>query len=161
MRILREGLVQSRAACPSTSLRFSLRVEVLDERRGAIFTPYYWARYYERGNFGVKPGKFIVFYPNKEDDPRTAKGAAYPVKPEQIKRFRNLSKDEKDQIRADIKAGRAIATRQGTKGFAGVHFFDEAGERLSETAGPIARRTIDEFLTDVLPSETREIRIAI
>lgn len=48
------------------------------EATGRLILPYYWARYVHDGRGPVGTERLMRFFPDKRDDPRTAKGIAYP-----------------------------------------------------------------------------------
>lgn len=60
---------------------------------GRITVPYFWAEYVHdgRGPIQAEPGRYIIFFPNKKDDPRTSGGTDYPLRPELA---RSLTSDE-------------------------------------------------------------------
>jgi len=91
----------------SRTLREALRVTT-NGRTWWIGVPHYWAVYYHdtRGPARAGRTRFLVWYPNPADDPRTFFGK-YPVKRSEIRRLDMPI----EQLRRDIRAGRAIAAQ--------------------------------------------------
>jgi len=48
--------------------------------RIVLSLPYYWAEYAHdgRGEINMPPGKYLIFFPDHKDDPRTDGGTSYP-----------------------------------------------------------------------------------
>lgn len=111
---LREMLYgRSLAAIPSDTLRRSLVVvkptglpNDLEAR-----LPHYWAKILHngRGPVSANPSsggsKFLLFYRNPADDPRLSRG-----RPRRVSQIRKGNINPK-QLRADLKAGKAVLTK--------------------------------------------------
>lgn len=61
--------------------------------RGRILVPHYWANFVHdgRGAIQMPPGRYMCYFPDKTEDPRTSGGLDYPVRRQDR---RHLSKDE-------------------------------------------------------------------
>ncbi len=108
--------------------------------RGSLQLPFYWAEYVHdgRGSVHAKPGKFLIFFPNKKDDPRTAGGTNYPrtkalrgqlhsLSHADFKRFSQINRERK-------KAGQdpiMVVTRVVTKGVTEKPFYTVGMRTLS------------------------------
>lgn len=131
------------------ALRNDLRVEIVKvgelESEAFVLTDFYWAIYYHdgRGPIHARPGKFLVFFRNPDDDPRI-NGAArnYPRRASDIQRL-SLSKGEFLRL---LRSGSMIATKR--VGPADAHPFFESGfASLQSRYGP---KVVDIFSTCVL-----------
>lgn len=73
----------------SRTLREAMQL-IVRENEGAadLFVPHYWAVYYHdgRNGFAAGAGKKLVFFANKNDDPRL-RGGRYPVREAQVRRL--------------------------------------------------------------------------
>lgn len=116
---------RAKQAVRSRAIKQNLTPQFVPELTGPrratsrVHVPFFWARYYHdgRGAMRSKKGKFLVFYKNVEDDPRTG-GAArnYPKRKSDRKRL------TKSQFQRDLRAGKIVATtRVGPTG--GTFFF--------------------------------------
>ena len=131
------------------ALRDDLRVEIVKvgelESEALVLTDFYWAIYYHdgRGPIRARPGKFLVFFRDPDDDPRI-NGAArnYPRRSSDIQRL-NLSKGEFNRL---LRSGRMVATKR--VGPADAHPFFEVGfASLQARYGP---KVVEIFSTCVL-----------
>lgn len=131
------------------ALRDDLRVEIVKvgelESEAFVLTDFYWAIYYHdgRGPIQARPGKFLVFFRNPDEDPRI-NGAArnYPRRATDIQRL-NMPKGEFLRL---LRSGRLIATKR--VGPAGSHPFFQVGfASLQARYGP---KVVDIFSTHVL-----------
>lgn len=86
-RIAREGLRRARRACPSLTLRESMRVVHVDRENVRLHVPQYWAVYYHDGRGPVFPltAKLIIYFRNPREDPRLDNG--FPIRATDIKRL--------------------------------------------------------------------------
>jgi len=93
----------------------------------AVQTEFYWALYYHDGrgpiSFEAKPGRFMVFYADPKEDPRTVGGTDYPRRVSDVRPLR-LGKGE---FRRLLDSGRLIAVKR--VGPADPHPFFEVGMR--------------------------------
>lgn len=158
---------------PSTTLRDALHIERLNEETVILRIAYYWARWYHDGRGPVvashaAPGRthshVLIWFQNPRDDPRIGgKSRNYPVTANDVKSLR--------QFPGAYKRGLAENNRRKKNGqepfmiitqvsgpFAGVPFF-RALDNLDKLADEIARKRLDRFVRDRLPSETKEIVI--
>lgn len=136
------------------SLRDDLRVQIIDvneqQSEAHIITDYYWALYYHdgRGAMTAKPGKFLVFFRNPDDDPRIDGPARnYPRRAQDAKKL-TLSRGEFNRL---LRSRRLIATKR--VGPAPAHPFMELGfAALQSSYGPkvsaIWSRHVREFLAE-------------
>jgi hypothetical protein len=70
---------KARAIREDLSIRFLPGVSE-EEVKAIVKTDFYWAVYYHdgRGPMKARPGKYLVFYANPTQDPRTFGGTSYP-----------------------------------------------------------------------------------
>lgn len=144
-------LTMSSDSRQAKALRDDLKISVVaDEHEGLgeVFTEYYWALYYHdgRGSIRARPGKFLVFFRDPDDDPRISGTARdYPRRAAENRRLR-LSKAE---FRSLLKSKRLIATKR--VGPASAHpFFERGYARLQSKFGPtLVRLLSEEFLKDL------------
>lgn len=98
-----------------------------EEVEAAVQTEFYWALYYHDGrgpiSFEAKPGRFMVFYADPKEDPRTNGGTDYPKRVTDVRPLR-LGKGE---FRRLMESGRLIAVK--SVGPADPHPFFEVGMR--------------------------------
>lgn len=133
------------------ALRDDLKIAVVaddNEGLGEVFTEYYWALYYHdgRGSIRARPGKFLVFFRDPDDDPRISGSARnYPRRAVDNRQLR-LSKAE---FRSLLKSRRLIATKR--VGPASAHpFFEQGYAALQSKFGPVLVRMFsEEFLKDL------------
>lgn len=82
-----------RGMIPSRQLRAALELIIEEnEGRAILFIPHYWAVFYHDGRGKVRPqtAKKLVFFDNKNDDPRL-RGGRYP---ETLAQVRRLTRNE-------------------------------------------------------------------
>jgi hypothetical protein len=99
--------------------------------RGIIFVPQYWAEYVHDGRrrISLPRGRFLCFFPNKADDPRTTGGMRYPTRYSQVV-ARRLSSNEFDDFlrqnreRAEAGLGPIMVVTSTVRGVAKIPFFD-------------------------------------
>lgn len=134
------------------ALRDDLRVGVLQSTeemsKMEISTDYYWAIYYHdgRGPIRARPGKFLVFYRNPDDDPRHD-GAArnYPRRASEVREL-NLPRSEFLRL---LRSGALIATKR--VGPAGSHpFFERGFAAAAERAGPRVLGLLRKYVRELL-----------
>lgn len=134
------------------ALRNDLRIQIgtvgASEGKADVLTDFYWALYYHdgRGPVRAKPGKFLVFFRNPDDDPRIGGSARnYPKRAVDAKPL-TLSKD---QFHTMLRAKKLIATKR--VGPADAHPFFEVGFRsLQKQYGPVVRDLLRSFVLDSL-----------
>jgi len=165
--------LESTARMSSSTLRRELVVSLdLANVPGApdrivLRLPYYWAEYAHDGRkqIDLPPGKFMVFFPDKRDDPRTYGGASYPRSPEEAKtRSQLLTDEEFKRFRAENyqrkKAGLSpimvITPRVGKA--EGEFFFSLAWEQLvaSGTVDAIIEAGLSTYLESLNPGIDRD-----
>lgn len=134
------------------ALREDLRVQIVSatERRGVAFvlTDFYWAVYYHdgRGPIKARPGKFLVFFRDPDDDPRID-GSARDY-PKRVADARKLSLT-KGQFNRLLRSGRLLATKR--VGPAEAHPFFEVGfAALQSRYGPKISRLFSECVLETL-----------
>lgn len=150
------------------ALRESLNIQI-QPRGGAnvdavVETPFYWAVYYHdgRGPIRAKPGKFLVFFVDPDDDPRHDGSARnYPV------RFAGRKRLTRQQFYQFLSQGKIIAVKR--VGPARSHPFFEriSGEQIgTRAATPVALRELTRFICECLDEagvlalqETAEVRL--
>lgn len=151
----------SRERCPSKTLQRAMEVLVPERGEGGVFLPHYWAPFYHNGR-GPSPGPRaddraqVVFFKDKNLDPRTDGGSNYPVRLSDVK---HLSKRQFQEARrkGDILF---IRTKLVPASASRPHpFFVEAAPLLEEHAGNIVIPLVDEYVRSLLPSETKVIRL--
>lgn len=94
---------------------------------GLVTFPHYWARYYHdgRGPVTARPGHYLVFFKNPDDDPRIAGG--YPVKLTDVRRltkaeFQRFLKEDRIIVTKEVGPMRGQKFLRGLKALAGrVH----------------------------------------
>jgi hypothetical protein len=83
----------------SETLRQSLTTEMetnflFASAKGRLVIPYYWAEFVHNGRGDAYPkGTYMIYFPNKRDDPRTEGATAYP---KQLGSRRKLTREELD-----------------------------------------------------------------
>ncbi len=73
--------------------------------RAEIFAPQFWAQYVHDGrpSFQAPPGRYMCYFPDKRDDPRTLNGKDYPVHrrqrqsltPDEFQHFMKLNRERR------------------------------------------------------------------
>lgn len=161
---MRQAKANLRAMATDARLAQSLRddleiqvlVDTLDLFHAAVETDFYWAVYYHdgRGPIRARPGKYLVFFRNPDDDPRIGGPARnYPRRVADIQRL-SLPKDEFLSL---LRSGKMIATKR--VGPAGAHpFFERGFAALQSQYGPLAVRRLGEFIMDYLGEDLRPPR---
>lgn len=103
--------VESTARMRSRTLRRELVVRLDLSGVGGVdkiilSLPYYWAEYAHDGRQAINmpPGKYLIFFPDRKDDPRTSFGKSYPRTRADR---RSLTDDEYKHFQAENKARRA------------------------------------------------------
>ena len=148
----RNLLAMSTDSRRAQALREDLRVQIIDVGEGvseaAILTDYYWAIYYHdgRGPINARPGRFLVFFRNPDDDPRIG-GARrdYPRRASDIRPLQ-LSRGRFTQL---LREGRMVATKR--VGPAEPHPFLEVGfSTLNRIYGPKVEEAFSAFVRDFL-----------
>lgn len=137
------------------ALREDLRVQIIDvdeqTSEAAVLTDYYWAVYYHdgRGPINARPGKFLVFFRDPDDDPRIDGSARnYPRRASDIQRL-NLSKGDFGRL---LRSGRMIATKR--VGPAEGHPFFEVGfAALQSRYGPKLSALFSTFIKQFLADD--------
>lgn len=143
----RQALAKARARCPSRTLQRALRMEIDEEKQSVRITvPHYWAVFYHdgRGPIQARPGHFLVFYKNLEDDPRLRGG--YPEKRGDIRRL------SRTQFYRDLRAGKLIVTRSvgpapGHKFLDKLDLLSTVSQRLKLQFGEFVRKDVAGLLS--------------
>ena len=137
------------------ALREDLHVQVLgfDEKSASsvVLTDFYWAVYYHdgRGPIKARPGKFLVFFRDPDDDPRIRGSARdYPRRAADARKL-SLSKGQFNRL---LRSGRLVATKR--VGPAAAHPFFEVGfASLQVRYGPKVSRLFSECVLEILAAE--------
>lgn len=139
------------ANLPSRTLRESLFVaQIPGQLRWRLASRYYWATFYHNGRGPVRaqPGKYLVFFVNPEDDPRTGFGRLYPETLAQAQ-ARPLTPEE---FAAGMERNRELATpgnpfpfmvvTKSVRGVEGNPFFTRGLQGFDRVAKQIIRQEI-------------------
>tara|TARA_R110002167_G_scaffold89910_1_gene242571 strand:- start:1131 stop:1664 length:534 start_codon:yes stop_codon:yes gene_type:complete len=137
---------------PSISIRSSLSKQyIAGETWGYLNVPFYWAHWYHdgRGRVNAKPGGFLIWYKNPDDDPRLSGG--YPIRPSDVKRL------SRERFKQDRAAGKLIVARSSGPTTKNYPFFsDSAGGGMQGFQGEVnvlVEIHADEYVRDVLRSK--------
>ena len=96
-----------------------------------VYLPHYWAEYVHDGRDGISlpPGQYMIYFPDKRDDPRTAGGTRYPTRQAQAKarrltrgEFRDFMRVNRDRAAAGLPPIMVVANRVGP--VSAVPFFE-------------------------------------
>lgn len=152
--LARAAREEARRAIKSRTLREGLEVRAdvssFTARNVRVFLhlPFHWAIYYHdgRGPVRAKKGKWLAFYRNPDDDPRTSHGRLHPRRPEDRRRL------TKAEFKRDLASGKLIATK--FVGPAAPHpFFTEGMGGVRAKADAVALRETDRFVRETLAAE--------
>jgi hypothetical protein len=149
-----EGHVKAYLALRSIRARaIGDSLQILDTGPGsaALYTPYYWAKYFHdgRGPVRARPGHYLVFFLDPRDDPRTSFGTKFPVRRSDV---RHLSRDEFLRL---LGTPGMIITKE-VRGALGQPFFTEPLRDLD--AGPIVSRALARI---EYPTERKTLTLTI
>lgn len=130
----------------SRTLRNALVVIEGTDGTFRLHVPHYWAIYYHdgRGPIRAKPGHFLVYFKNPDQDPRLRGGH-----PERSNQIRRLTKAE---FQKAVRAGQVIATKR-VKRARGNPFF----ARGLRSFVPAARKTIERRTTQQARLELKDV----
>lgn len=161
-----------RVADVSRTLQETLANRTLSNTHGQLFLPYYWAEFVHggRGRVHAKPGKFMVFFPDKRDDPRTFGGRNYPKRPGDRPSLtkadlQKFSKENKRRLKTGedpimVFAKSVGPGKPGNQGVPGKLFFTNA---MAGFPVPSEVQRITDHLTDIIrtiaPNGSRKITI--
>lgn len=136
----------------------SFYIQKIDQAGGVgkIVVPYFWAEYVHngRGPVRAKPGHYLVFFPDKRDDPRTDGGTSYPVTRAQARspswrlsasdfqRFLEINRERRAQGRNPIM----IVTKSVGPAPRKRPFFTEGLRPLEAYANEVGLRMFEEYL---------------
>lgn len=151
-KLAQAGLEYSKPKIPSRTLQGSIFTHVDSPVQAYIEIPQYWAEYLHdgRGQINAAAGSVLIYFRNKNDDPRLRGG----ISPERLADQRPLSKAQflfwlaknRQAHKAGIPAPMIIKKRVGP--MAGSFFFDNdrgmAG--FDEVANNLATPQVTEFL---------------
>lgn len=137
------------------SLRDDLKLQIINvgelTSEARIISDFYWAIYYHdgRGPIQARPGKFLVFYRNPDDDPRIG-GAArnYPRRLAEVEPLR-LSKAAFNQL---LRAGKLVMT-QRVKGAPAHPYFEVGFAALQARYGNKVEAIMSRCVTGLLAQE--------
>ena len=144
-----------RGMIPSRQLRAALELIIEEnEHRAVLFIPHYWAVFYHDGRDTVRPqsAQKLVFFDNKNDDPRL-RGGRYPETLSQVRRLtrREYARGLRINRERRRRGQRAFMFVVDSVGPSGAHpFFDELAQGAVARADALVRRAFN-----------REIRRAI
>ena len=142
-RIAEVGEVRAKKWIPSRTLEKALRIKQAVTRpgRGAqLFIPHYWALYAHDGRRGftaIGPRKFLVFFADPRNDPRTDGGRDYPVRVSQVKKLTKAQFDKGMRINRQRE-------KQGEPPFSYM--------KVLKSVGPARGTPFFEMLNTVAPS---------
>lgn len=126
----------------SKTLSDDMAFQQVDDTEGVIYVPHYWAHYVHDGRAGktMPPGRYMVYFPDARDDPRTSGGTRYPTRYHQVRarrlttaEFQEFQKINKDRAAAGAPPIMVVASRVGpvTKK---IPFFDVGLKGLLQVA---------------------------
>ena len=159
-----EELATARATVGSRTLREAMFL-LMDARAGVadIVVPHYWAVYYHdgRAGFAAPSGRFLVFYPDPDDDPRLEGG-----RPVRFSDARHLSREEflegldRNEERASSGLPPFMLVVRSV-GPAGAHpFFDRLTAGAAARMDQLAGAALDAHVQAVVDDEGGERRAA-
>ncbi len=147
-RLVRRAMRLVRPKIPSATLRSMLQGLVVNGR-GILFLPHYWAVYVHDGRGVVTPkrAKWLVWFPEIQNDPRVAGGADYPVRVNQIRRLTRAQwlaglAENRRRRAAGLEPYMVVSKRSGPA--RGVPFFEML--RLEPEAADIVEPELDRLM---------------
>ena len=157
-----------RKAIGSRTLRAAIRLIVNEsEERADLFIPHYWAIYYHDGRGSVSPvsARKLVFFDNKNDDPRL-RGGKYPVRESQVKRltkrqYEDGLRENQNRARLGLRPFMYVVDSVGPS--SPRPFFTQLERGAADRADPVVRRVFERELLDWIdsdPDTKSETRIA-
>lgn len=96
-----------------------------------VYLPHYWAEYVHDGRDSITlpPGQYMIYFPDKRDDPRTSGGTRYPTRQSQAKarrltrsEFRDFMRVNRDRAASGLPPIMVVANRVG--GVPPIPFFE-------------------------------------
>lgn len=162
-RIGERAFDRAKPQIQSETLQKSLVLEIstsLAEPRAVLYLPHHWAVYVHDGRGPVRPveKRWLVWFQNPADDPRTAGGRNYPVRASDARR---LSPAEWEMGMLENAARRAagqepymIVTKLSGPVTFPKHFefFTKGMEGFGDTVGDIVGEELDSFVSSLLPT---------
>lgn len=154
LALARAAREEARRAIKSRTLRSGLEIETdvssfaAKNVRVFLTLPFHWAIYYHdgRGPVRARPGKWLAFYRDPNDDPRTSHGRLHPRRPEERRRLTRA------EFKRDLASGKLIATK--FVGPAAPHpFFTEGMAGLRAKADALAVRETDRYVRETLSAD--------
>lgn len=125
--------------------------------QGRVTVPYYWAHYVHDGRppISLRPGEYLIFFPDKRDDPRTDGGENYPVREFQARTLSSADFQRFDAINRQrrLTGGRPImiVTRhvKAPRASKIIPFFAEGLKPLGGLASAIIPPKMSELVQDL------------
>lgn len=131
-----------RPVIPSKTLREGLKVFIDRNRDAVLRIPHYWAVFVHDGRGVVRPvrARWLVWFQNPADDPRTDFGRKYPIRKEDVRRL----------TKAQWEAGLAENARRRAAGA-------EPFMIVTKVSGPVRARPFFDQGLQTFPEEGEEI----
>jgi len=167
--------VAYRKALPAVEAVSSVLAEGLDKQRVAqtarLHIPHYWADYLheDRRSFGPAQKKWLVYFPNPEDDPRLS--PTYPVRLSDVRgldevwgagaegEFRAAKAENRRREKLGMPPFMVFAKRRGFR--PGSFFFRDLD--IEQEAAPIIASEFDKFIVGIAKSlsETKVAKVPL
>lgn len=147
---------------PSETLRNSLQLDVsanLVEPRAVLFLPHYWAIYLHDGRGPVAPvtKRWLVWFQNPADDPRTAGGRNYPVRAADARRLTPAEweaglEENRERRARGLEPYMIVTKHAGPVEFPKSYkFFEDGMEGFGDQVGDVALAELQAYLDGMLP----------
>lgn len=155
----------------SATLQSSLTTVVTSDTTGLLTLPYHWAEFVHngRGAVSARGKKFLIFFPNKADDPRTLGGTDYPRTPgsrrslsqEDLRRFSAINRERRKAGQPPIMVF-AKMVKPGKQAMPGKQFYVE-GLRLFPQRFDLVRviDTLNRIVGQTAPNGSRSLVIRL
>lgn len=167
-KMARAALRQLRPHMPSRAMRRDSFIAIDRNQIAYVVIPYYWALYVHEGRGSLRPGnppKFLVWFANKRDDPRTRGGTRYP------RREKDRVRLTKAQWDAGLRANKARRKRglgpyMIVRKFQGKHtqanrFIDRALSNFSNDIAPVVWEEWTKFMESQMISDRATARMRV
>lgn len=164
-RLTREAVPHALSVIPSEQLKAKLQPRVLTHTTGDLFITSYWALFVHDGHGEIRPSRarFLVYYVNRDDDPRRPGGQA----PDRAADERRLTRSEfafgiaenRRRQQTNPSGGPnqfmiVVRNDDGTPGTtgpaAGVPFFETLMEPFEREAEDLLYDLLEEFVLSEL-----------
>lgn len=135
----------------SRTLAASMKAEVRGVGFARVLVPHYWALYVHdgRGPVEMPAGRFMVFFPDTQNDPRTDFGSRFPVRLsdiEHLSRQQFIEGLEQNRERREFGGQPFMIVTRSVGPIPGVPFFREGLANLDVLAGKIAQERFRNFM---------------